>query len=151
MSERDTYTTDLEMLKAEAEKSLTELREQITYFAKFHWDSLVKLGIVTLVTRREELSNPDMDCGDYIFGEGKEEIIKEITRTEAMTLAPQPGDYAVYLSDDFKFQLHYGRVTEDGKVISKWGPDGDVYKSEPLKVPLCYGKNLFYFKQPETT
>jgi hypothetical protein len=61
----------------------------------------------------------------------------------------RPGDYLVYFDDiESLSPVHVGRVMDDLRVRSKWGPYGPVVDHPPGMVPRNYGDFAFFFRLP---
>lgn len=81
------------------------------------------------------------DCHAYVFknpSDGYYEMLRTHREIDALREVRQPDDIVLYC--DGAAVLHVGIVCdEQGNVLSKWGPDGHVYRHAPLMVPTEYG------------
>lgn len=74
------------------------------------------------------------DCFKYVYGE---DLNRKLTLSKS---AKVPGAVANYYSPFFKTLAHVGIVAPNGKIISKWGRDFDVYEHPEDFVPPIYGR-----------
>jgi hypothetical protein len=63
----------------------------------------------------------------------------------------QPGDIAVYVSDDTEKSLsdritHTGEVIDNNYIESKWGPIHAIFEHPTTYVPACFGKYIIYMR-----
>lgn len=58
-----------------------------------------------------------------------------------------PRALAIYTDDDGN-AIHFGRVAEDGRIISKLGYIFDLIKHPPFWLPDDYGTQIYYFLEP---
>jgi hypothetical protein len=89
----------------------------------------------------------DLDCIDYALGI-KYPRNKGVNRLLILpdTVEPKKGDIVLYLNNEKDSEIwHAGRVQEDGKIISKFGSGGPLFRHPVTHVPTHYG-NFAVFK-----
>lgn len=111
--------------------------------AKFYPDAMEGLFGVHIVETAQERPVGE-DCFQYLVGHDTDiqAFHDALFESHVISTQPNPGAYALYLRNGI-VPCHIGKVTEKGRVISKWGPDAGVYEHEPLMTPLSYGNVIF--------
>ena len=138
---------------------VTPIREEISIRLD-RGEFITSVSGVSLVERRNSLQDSfaGFNCVKYCFGENKPVWINVARIPKILTLPvggyleiknPQEGDLAVYVSkliDTWGEFSHVGKVTSEGKILSKWCY-GNVYLHSPELVPTHYGEILRFFRK----
>lgn len=80
------------------------------------------------------------DCEYYVFGE--KNVLGRFARSSPVILKPEPQDVVVYADGDRI--KHVGVLTEEYKVVSKWGMWGPVMRHPLELVPESYGDGVCF-------
>ena len=129
-----------------------KLRSELTQKLEEGGRDLSEYGI-TISERKEERPEGE-DCFRYLFGVHGVNF-REILQTyflpsdkpvyngvvEYQKLVKYRGRNSVY---SFK-TTHLGIITNEGRVVSKWGPLGDVYEHEIDLIPTFYGSRVAFY------
>ena len=136
------------------------------------YDQIPEVGnnIIVVERRRWERDNKaNFQCAQFAFGQLNNEPWAQIGRklpdrlwtdgiqflTEKgyqMVGEPEPSDIVGYaeLQDDTKDPIflfrHFGKMTEDGMVVSKWN-QGHIYRHAIEEIPLSMGNTVGFFRR----
>lgn len=138
------------MLSAERTKStenisLTTIRAYIDIVFNDSPDFVIGAFGIELIERAGDRPS-DENCFQYVFG--KTELGIVIPKLIKIHGLPPPRSIALYYDDSNNVICHVGLTTADGKIISKWGLGGHVYKHPPHHTLPEYGHIKKYCKYP---
>lgn len=114
-----------------------------------NFDGLSKMGIGVI----EKEGDSGESCYEAAFPSLKypRDILSKVLSAWEITDSPKSSDVAVYFNTRSKAMTHIGRVIDNGKVRSRWGPGGMLCEHLPLDIPIFCGKELaiIYFSKPK--
>lgn len=123
-----------------AEPSIRTVRAEIDHDLNTSVEGVVDVSNIVIAECVEDRPKGE-DCHAYVFEDpsnGYYEMLRTHREIDAVSEVRQPDDIVLYC--DGAAVLHVGIVCdEQGNVLSKWGPDGHVYRHAPLMVPTEYG------------
>ena len=116
------------------------------HLAKNQVDAVLDINGITLVQCADERV-PGEVCFNYAFqfpaGLDFATYWENEGGTKYEANHPVPGAIVLYYNDFVLDPSHAGILTEDGRIISKWG-DAHVFEHEPQLVPSIYGEIKTY-------
>ena len=127
------------------DSELLVLRKTLTNLALTDMDAVARIKGIEMI-ERVELRPQDEDCYDYVFGQGGLDVAIARLRVMGIRTDHEAGSIAFYFMNNTL--RHVGVVSDRGGVISKWGPDGHVFKHKPHYLASTYGDIKGYYKYP---
>lgn len=132
-----------ERIKSTEKISLTTIRTYIDMVFHDNQDFVIGAFGIELIERAGDRPN-DENCFQYVFGKTEFGIVAP--KLIQINGPPPPGSIALYYDDSNTTICHVGVTTADGKIISKWGLGGHVFKHSPHHTLPEYGNIGRYYK-----
>ncbi|MBI2029957.1 hypothetical protein HYT02_06065 [Candidatus Gottesmanbacteria bacterium] len=133
-----------ERIKSTEKIGLTTIRTYIDLMFDESPDFVTGAFGIELIERAGDRPN-DENCFQSVFGKTEFGLVfPKLIKIKG--LPPPPGSIALYYDDSNTTICHVGLTTADGKIISKWGLGGHVFKHPPHHTLSEYGHIKKYCK-----
>jgi len=136
--------------QAFSDLELDSRRNAISELVTAHnYTGLWKMGIEVV----EKESAVGESCYETAFPPSiyPRDILTKVISSWEIRNSPKIGDVAIYFNTRSRSTVHLGRITENGRIRSRWGLGGMLCEHSPLDIPIYCGRELtiLYFSEPK--